>query len=69
MIQDVIRTIAGRERTRVENLEPLYESIDTDALARLVTGDRPADRIEFNYAGYRIIIAPDDGWLVLEETH
>lgn len=61
-VLEALEEVTGTDRL---DLPPLYETIDSDALDRLVAsldgtdGDGPAT-IEFSYAGHRVTVT-DDG--------
>ena len=42
------------------DLDPLYESIDGDALDALCTAISSGSRLTFHYSGYEITVGPDD---------
>lgn len=57
----VVETIADRENVPVEELDPLYEVIDPDALGALFrsngSGEYPANSsISFHYQGYDVTV-------------
>lgn len=56
----IVQTIAEREGVSPENLEPrLHDSIDPEGLDRLFRrgdGEPGVDRVEFDYAGYSVVV-------------
>ncbi|ADB62644.1 hypothetical protein Htur_3782 (plasmid) [Haloterrigena turkmenica DSM 5511] len=54
----VVSTVAAAEECDPLELPPLYETIDTNALNRLVspTANGGADRIMFRYCGYEVLV-------------
>lgn len=60
----VVERVADEMGTEPTQLEPLFSSIDPDALDKLFddrTGaaDRGVVELTFRYAGYRIVVAQD----------
>ncbi|MDS0477867.1 HalOD1 output domain-containing protein [Natrinema sp. 1APR25-10V2] len=51
----VVMGVAERERTSPLEIEPLYETIDPDALDRLFPNDGSV-RITFEYSGYLVTV-------------
>ena len=63
----VAERIAEREGIDpVELTPPLYEVLDVEQVARLVTKSNTDVRVEFTYLGYRVAIE-DQGELVITE--
>lgn len=65
---EILETVAEREEIAAEELSPLYETVDPDALDRLFAS--PADdrtiTIRFEYEGYTVHVS-DDGDVELSE--
>ena len=61
VIERIVRNVAKRDNTAPEDLPPLHEQIDTDAVAAL-EGDA---QIVFRYHGYIIVLKQDGGVRVL----
>lgn len=58
----VIQALADSTGTDAGNLPPLYESVDPDALVRLVESlDDPKGSIKFSHADHRLLISADGG--------
>ncbi|WP_227378842.1 HalOD1 output domain-containing protein [Haladaptatus halobius] len=60
----IVERIAARAEGSSDDLEPLYEAIDPDALDALFaprpTGsDRPGGQVTFTYAGYTVTVTSD----------
>ncbi|QLH84437.1 HalOD1 output domain-containing protein [Halosimplex pelagicum] len=62
----VVRSVAAATGRTVVDLDPLYETVDTDALDELFEGSARA-RVSFRYAGcevtvtqLHIVVRPDD---------
>lgn len=60
----VVRTVAAAANRRPTDLEPLSDSVDTDALDALsASRDRPATdgstRLSVTYAGYEVTVRSD----------
>ena len=56
----IVTTVAEEEGIDPLELEPLHNSLETDALERLVGGDSSNDlRIRFQYHGYEITVSND----------
>lgn len=56
----IAETIAEKEGVDPSKLEPLYLTLDTDALESLIEGGSSQDlRIEFEYSGYTVTV--DEG--------
>ncbi|ODR83567.1 hypothetical protein BG842_19275 [Haladaptatus sp. W1] len=61
----IVEAVANREGVPALQLQPpLYEAVDPDALDTLLTTERSVSQspitIQFEYAGYRIIVDSDD---------
>lgn len=56
--QTIIGALAKRKGTDPENLTPLYESVDPDALDNIFSGERQG-KIIFEHTGFRIIVYRD----------
>lgn len=50
----VVKAVAREEGVDAENLEPLYEVIDGDALDALFRGGQ--GQVTFRYAGYEVTV-------------
>ncbi|WP_134670450.1 HalOD1 output domain-containing protein [Halorussus marinus] len=57
IIYEIIDHVAKREGKRAENLPALTKTIDPDAL-KILASD--AERIEFTYLGYHVVVAGED---------
>ncbi|WP_290813768.1 HalOD1 output domain-containing protein [Halovivax sp.] len=56
----LVLTVADRTGASFEELPPLYEAIDPEALDRLVTAGRtPSLEVHFAYAGFRVSVGGD----------
>lgn len=55
----IAETVAAAAGTTPEALPPLYDSIDTEALADVVASIDGDGTIEFSYLGYRITVSGD----------
>ncbi|MFC6976847.1 HalOD1 output domain-containing protein [Halomicroarcula sp. GCM10025709] len=57
----VVRTLARVRHCDVTDISPLYESVDTDALDRLIsTADEAAVRVEFLIDGFEVTVVGDN---------
>ena len=55
----VIKAVADAENTSIDDLPPLYETMDGDAIDKVVQAG--ANRLSFDYAGYTVEIhGPED---------
>lgn len=54
----VLRSVATITGVTAVELDPLYETIDPDALDALFEGNAPAS-VTFFYAGCRVVVEPD----------
>lgn len=63
---DIITSIADAMQTDVLDLPPLYETIDTEAVAELVQGDGVSE-IAFSYHGRAVAIDGDGRVRVSED--
>lgn len=55
----IVRSVADREGTDPMALPPLYDSVDVDALARVVASmdtESTAGRVRFSYCGYIVTV-------------
>ncbi|AEH39217.1 HalOD1 output domain-containing protein [Halopiger xanaduensis] len=52
----VVRALAAYTEARPEELDPLYNVIDPEALANLIDESKVAVRVEFEYCGYDVAI-------------
>lgn len=52
----VIRAAAVLEDVDETVLEPLYDSVDAEALDSLMTSGNSATRVEFEYHGYSVMV-------------
>ena len=57
-ISTALDRIAAREGCDVTALPPLYAAVEPEALTTLLESDA-ALTVEFEYAGYRVVIGPD----------
>lgn len=58
---EIVGQVAEREGVKATDLDPLFYSVDTDALDRLLeheNGEGPV-HIEFTYCGYDIHVSSD----------
>lgn len=55
----IAETVATAAGTTPEALPPLYDTIDTEALAEVVASLDDDGTVEFSYLGYRIIVSGD----------
>ncbi|WP_227380707.1 HalOD1 output domain-containing protein [Haladaptatus halobius] len=60
----LVERIAARAEIASDDLEPLYETIDPDALDALFVprtdgSDRPGGQVTFTYAGYSVTVTSD----------
>lgn len=58
LVSRIVMEVAERERVDPLELPPLFEAIDTEALAILLEGDDV--RVSFTYCGYRITVTSDE---------
>lgn len=65
--ESIISEVAGEEGVSPLELEPLYTSVDPDALQALCEPPNDVNRVEFEYAGYEVIIE-DKNQVHLEST-
>ncbi|RKD89125.1 HalOD1 output domain-containing protein [Halopiger aswanensis] len=52
----VVRAIAAYTERRPEELEPLYEVIDPEALTKVIANSNAGVRVEFEYSGFAVSI-------------
>lgn len=52
-----LERIAAREGCNPEDLPPLYQSVDAEALTRVLES-QPEIQVSFNYASYRVTVKP-----------
>lgn len=57
-IHAVVEALCAARNERHDELEPLQEFIDTDALAKLIRSNEDA-RIVFDYKGQTVTVRPD----------
>lgn len=57
-VHAVVETLSAARNERQDELEPLQEFIDTDALATLIRSNEDA-RIIFDYEGQTVTVRPD----------
>lgn len=62
----VVRAVAKYTKTHPEELEPLYEAIDPEALTNLIAESDTVVSVEFEYSGYAVSI--DAERVRLDET-
>jgi hypothetical protein len=60
----VVEAVAAHEHRFPEDLEPVYQSINPDALDSLFTplnngASRAAGRVSFTYSGYHVTVSSD----------
>lgn len=58
--ETIVTRIADEKGVDALELEPLHSSVDTTALEGLFDGQNSVNRVEFEYAGYEIIIEDED---------
>lgn len=66
----VVEAVARRKGVPATHLQPLYESIDPEALETLVEHERTEQSpvtVQFEYAGYRVVVS-SHGPLVVEPS-
>lgn len=67
VIYDVVNAVATRERVDPTDLPPLGETVDPDALSRLVdTRSDQSITVEFTYRGYDVTVR-DGGRVAVRE--
>lgn len=54
--QDVVREVAARADVQPNELPPLYDFIDPDALGRVIHSTDADLQLSFVFAGYRVTI-------------
>jgi hypothetical protein len=57
--QDIVYEVAARADVRPNELPPLYDFIDPDALDTLVHSSDSDLELSFSFAGYRVTIEDD----------
>ncbi len=57
--QDVVREVAAQADVQPNELPPLYDFIDPDALDRVVHSTDADLELSFRFAGYRVTIEGD----------
>jgi len=57
--QDVVREVAARADVQPDELPPLYDFIDPDALNRVINSTDADLQLSFVFAGYRVTIEGD----------
>lgn len=62
----IVRRVAEVEGVEPDELPPLYESIDPDALATLLESSAETMTVEFSYLDYRVIV--DNDAVTVHET-
>lgn len=55
----IVEAVAAATDRRVTELPNLYDTVDTDALGRLVTGGDAGLEVAFSYAGVDIVLRYD----------
>lgn len=65
--ETIISELADQEGVDPLELEPLYTSIDPDALQTLYEPPNDVHRVEFEYADYKVTIE-DEGQIHFEST-
>lgn len=60
IIETIVYRVADEEGVAPDQLEPLYTSIDTDALQDLFDEPSGVRLVEFEYAGYLITVEGGD---------
>ena len=67
--QSVVEAVAEAEEVRPEEIDPLYEVVDPDALEELFAPTSTAGRMEgkvvFTYSGYEVTVC-GDGYVSVE---
>jgi hypothetical protein len=63
----IVRATAGLADASPVELEPLYETIDTDALEAFVRSADESARLEFVYEGFSVTVSGDGTVLVSPE--
>jgi hypothetical protein len=58
VVHEITAGVATLEDTTLDNLRPLYEVIDTDALEQLFRDG--SGRVVFEYLGYEVTVHHDD---------
>lgn len=58
--ETVFSEVANKDGVDPLDLEPLYTSVDPDVLVALYESPSNVDRVEFEYAGYAVIIEDED---------
>ena len=58
--ETIVSEVADEEGVDPLELEPLYTAIDPDALQALYEPPNDVTRLEFEYAGYEVIIEDED---------
>ncbi|WP_423744333.1 HalOD1 output domain-containing protein (plasmid) [Haladaptatus sp. SPP-AMP-3] len=64
--QDVVFEVAEQANVQPNELPPLYDSIDPDALDTVVASNDDLE-LSFSFAGYRVTIDGEDSVLVRED--
>lgn len=64
--EDIVCAVAERKGVGPTELDPLYHTIDPEALDSMVSHTETTVRISFDYEGYHVTI--EDDTVTLEET-
>ncbi|MXV61622.1 hypothetical protein GS429_05985 [Natronorubrum sp. JWXQ-INN-674] len=69
VIYSIVEEISAVTDTPVEDVKPLHNSVDADALKRLVNRSHSEFRLEFPHNGLQVVVecTPDTEITVLEE--
>lgn len=67
IIDTVIAEVADAKGVDPLELNPLYTSVDPDALQAIVEPPNDVERVEFEYAGYEVVVE-DENRVHLEST-
>lgn len=57
--RSVVQALAEKEGVRPNELPPLYDAIDLEALDRLCLSGAGLRAVTFTYQDYRIVVSPD----------
>lgn len=68
LIRDIVVTVAGAEGVDPLELAPLYDAVDSDALAALRRSGGTERPVEFTYSGYRIVARANGDVDVIDEA-
>lgn len=59
IVYQIVEEIADEKDTTIDEVRPLYESVDADALRRLFSRPDQTLRIDFHHDGVQVIVQKD----------